>query len=117
MVKSVMITEEGKVHELSQEEEAAATRGRWYAEHSLQVPERWRFKKFRLTITMLDQFQPEDEPNPLATMLFRKLRAEHYTPDDIIFGKVFLANETDDELIDFTKEDFAYIFTRAIFNN
>ena len=116
MVKSIMITEEGKVHEMSEEEEAAATRGRWYAGYALPVPERWRFKQFRLTMTMLDQFQPDDEPNPLATMLFRKHRAEHYTPDNVIFGKVFLANEDSEKVLDFTKDDFAYIFTKASIN-
>ncbi len=44
MVKSFMITPDGKYHELSQEQEVAAMRGRHYTGYGLQVPETWRIK-------------------------------------------------------------------------
>ena len=49
---------------------------------------------------MVDLFADDDQPNILATVLFRKLRSKHHTPDDTIFGAVYLANEAEDELSD-----------------
>ena len=45
MVKSIMITPDGKCHEVSEEEENAAMRGRNYTGYALQVPETWEHKK------------------------------------------------------------------------
>ena len=114
MVKSIMITPDGKYHEVSQEEETAAMRGRRYIGYGLQVPKTWEHKKLRLTVTMLDQFTPEDPPNSWATVLFRKLYSNGGGVDDEIPGLVFISNETDNEVIDFTMEDFVYIWTRVI---
>lgn len=110
-----MITPDGKCHEVSEEEEEAAMRGRNYTGYALQVPETWEHKKFRLTMTMLDVFMPGDPPNPLATMLFRKLYCNGGGIDDAIPGVVFISNETADDIVDFTTDDFAYLFTKAIF--
>ena len=52
----------------------------------------------------------------MAIVLFRKLKSMHYTPDDVIPGIVFIGNETDEELVDFTVEDFQYVLKRSIFH-
>ncbi len=111
-----MITADGKYQEVSEEEKAAICSARVYSGTALAVPERWPHNKFRLTMIMLDHFEPDDKPNPMATVLFRKLKAMHYTPDDVIPGIVFIGNETDDELVDFSIEDFQYVLKRSIFH-
>ena len=59
---------------------------------------------------MPDNFDcEEDDMNVLATTIYRRLRSENYTPDDMIYGTVYISNETINEIIDFTKEDLAYI--------
>ena len=65
---------------------------------------------------MLDQFESDDKPNPMATVLFRKLKALRDTPEDVILGVVFIGNETDEELVDFSIEDFQYVLKRSIFH-
>ena len=65
-------------------------------------------------MTMLDSFDCEDDPcgdevNVLATTIYRNMRSENYTPDDINYGTVYIGNETADEVIDFTTEDLTYI--------
>ncbi len=115
MPKSVMITADGKYHEVSEEEKAAICSTRMYSGAALAVPERWPHNKFRLTMIMLDQFEPDDRPNPMATVLFRKLKSMHYTPDGVIPGIVFIGKETDEELVDFTVEEFQYVLKKSIF--
>ena len=84
---------------------------------SLVVPEQWEHKKFRLAMTMLDTFNKDDDLNILATMLFRKLRSPHHEPDDVICGTVYIANETVDEIIDFTMDDYIFKYIRdMVFN-
>ena len=78
------------------------------------VPEHWEHKRYMLTMTMLDTFNREDDPcgdelNVLATTIYRRMWSEDYTPDDIIYGTVYIGNETATEIIDFTKEDLAFI--------
>ena len=61
---------------------------------------------------MLDTFDcEEDDMNVLATTIYRRMRSESYTPDDIIYGTVYIyiGNENANEVIDFTKEDPTYI--------
>ena len=65
-------------------------------------------------MTMLDTFNREDDPcgdelNVLATTIYRNTRSDNYMPNDMIFGTVYIGNETATEIIDFTKEDLAYI--------
>ena len=110
-----MITADGECHEVSEEEKAAICSARVYSGAALAVPERWPHNKLRLTIIMLDQFESDDKPNPMATVLFKKLKAMRYTPDDVIPGVVFIGNKTDEELVDFTVEDFQYVLKRSIF--
>ena len=51
----------------------------------------------------------DDDLNRIATMLFRKLRSHHHELDDVICGTVYFANETVDNIIDFTMDEYIYI--------
>ena len=78
---------------------------------SLNVPERWEHpRQYRLTMIMPDNFDcEEDDMNVLATTISRRILSDNYTPDDIIYGTVYIGNENADEVIDFTKEGLTYI--------
>ena len=70
-------------------------------------------------MTMLDTFDPRGDPcgdelNVLATTIYRRTRSENYTPDDMIYGTVYISNETINEIIDFTKEDLTYICKQVL---
>ena len=65
-------------------------------------------------MTMLGTFDCEEDPcgdelNVLVTTSYRRTRSETYTPDDIIYGAVYIGNENANKVIDFTKEDLTYI--------
>ena len=114
MVITVQITPNGKVTEMSSEEADKQKGERIYSGAALDVPDRWEHKRYRLTMTMLDTFNREDDPcgdelNVLATTIYRNTRSDNYMPNDMIFGTVYIGNETATEIIDFTKEDLAYI--------
>ena len=114
MVITVQITPNGKVTEMSSEEADKQKGERIYSGAALNVPEHWEHKRYRLTMTMLDTFDCEEDPcgdelNVLATTIYRRTRSDNYTPDDMIYGTVYISNETINEIIDFTKEDLAYI--------
>ena len=70
-------------------EEADEQKGeRIYSGASLHAPEHWEHKQYRLTMMMLDTFDcEEDDMNVLATTIYRRMRSESYTPDDIIYGR------------------------------
>ena len=54
---------------------------------------------------MLDTFDcDEDDMKVLATTIYRRMRSENYTPDDIMYGAVDIGNENADKVIDFTKK-------------
>ena len=72
----------------------------------LGVPERWEHKKFRLSMTTLGFFTKEDDFNLTATHLWCHLRTGGQQP---IVGTVFLVNETKDDIIDMTLEDYGYL--------
>ena len=59
-------------------------------------------------MTRLDLFRDDDEPNLFAFLLFRMMRSQHYTPDEIVCAAVYLANEMVNDLIDCTKELLKY---------
>ena len=133
MVITVQITPNGKVTEMSSEEADKQKGERRYSGAALDVPDRWEHKRYRLTMTMLDTFNREDDPrrgdrpaegdarhrprgdpcgdelNVLATTIYRNTRSDNYMPNDMIFGTVYIGNETATEIIDFTKEDLTYI--------
>ena len=47
-------------------------------------------------MTMLGSFDcDEDEMNVLATTIYRRMRSNNYTPNDIIYGTVYIGNESD----------------------
>ena len=120
-------------------EEANKQKGeRIYSGAALNVPEHWEHKRCRLTMTMLDAFDCEEDPrkgdrpaegdarhrprgdpcgdelNVLATTIYRCTRSENYAPDDMIYGTVYISNETINEIIDFTKEDLTYICKQVL---
>ena len=101
-------------------EEADEQKGeRIYSGAALNAPEHWEHKRCRLTMTMLDTFDCEEDPcggemNVLATTIYRRMRSENYTPDDIIYGTVYIGNENADELVDFTKADLTCICKQVL---
>jgi hypothetical protein len=114
MVITVQITPNGKVTEMSSEEADKQKGERIYSGAALDVPDHWEHKRYRLTMTMLDTLDFDDDPcgdelNVLATTIYRHTRSDNYMPNDMIFGTVYIGNETATEIIDFTKEDLAYI--------
>ena len=115
MVITVQITPDGKATEMTSEEADEQKGERIYSGASLNVPERWEHKQYRLTMIMPDTFDcDEDDMNVLATTIYRRLRSESYTPEDIIYGTVYIGNENADEVIDFTKEDLTYICKQVL---
>ena len=58
---------------------------------------------------MLDIFEPGDDLNLVATVLFNRLRTRTRVSNTLIYGDVYIANETDEEIIDSTKRDFKYV--------
>ena len=106
------ITPDGKVTEMSSEEADEQKGERIYSGASLNAPEH---KQYRLTMIMLDTFDyEEDDMNVLATTIYRRMRSENYTPDDIIYGAVYIGNENANGVIDFTKEDLTYICKQVL---
>ena len=116
MVITVQITPDGKATEMTSEEADEQKGERIDSGASLNVPERWEHpRQYRLTMIMPDTFDcDDDDMNVLATTIYRRLRSESYTPDDIIYGTVYIGNETADEVIDFTKEDLTYICKQVL---
>ena len=110
MVKSVKITPDCKVVEVSEEEEDELKSSRNWDGRSLLVPEHWKNdRKFHLALTFPDMYEDTDTFNPLATRLLYELRHPTVKSNDVICGTAILSNETFEQLIDFTKEDFQYI--------
>ena len=114
MAITVQITPNGKVTEMSSEEADKQTGERIYSGAALNVPDHWEHKRYRLTMTMLDTFDFDDDPcgdelNVLATTIYRRTRSDNYMPDDKIYGTVYTSNETINEIIDCTSEDLTYI--------
>ena len=95
MVITVQITPNGKATEMSSEEAEIQKGERIYSGAALNAPVHWEHKQYRLTMTMLDSFDCEDDPcgdevNVLATTIYRSMRSGNYTPDDIIYGTVYI---------------------------
>ena len=61
---------------------------------------------------MLDSFEDHDIYNPLATMLFRKLKSQYGSNDEVVCGALFICNEGDESQLDFTTEDYEYILSK-----
>ncbi|MFM7989108.1 MAG: hypothetical protein ACKPKO_58325, partial [Candidatus Fonsibacter sp.] len=89
-------------------------RERIYNGAALNAPEHWAQKQYKLTMTMLDTFDYEDDDmHVIDTTIYRHMRPKDYTPDDIICGTVNISNETADKISDFTKAGLAYICKQA----
>ncbi|MFM7980838.1 MAG: hypothetical protein ACKPKO_16125 [Candidatus Fonsibacter sp.] len=87
---------------MSSEEADEPKGGRIHSGASLNTPETWEHKQYRLTITVLDTFDYEnDDLNVIATTIYRHMRSRDDTPDDLIFGTVYMSNETINDIIDF----------------
>lgn len=119
MVKSVMITPDSKISEVSEEEEDAFKEGRNWDGRSLLVPEHWNYdQKFRLTLTFPDMYGDGDAYNPLATMLLHNLRHPMHPKlggnGEVMCGTVFVSNENANHLLDFTKPDFKYVLDKCL---
>ena len=65
-------------------------------------------------MTMLDLFTPNDDFNIVATVLFRRLRSSHCTPCNDICGTVYLVNESEHDIIDFTMEVYMYVAMQVL---
>ena len=110
MVKSVKITPDGRIAEVSEKEEEILNQGRVWDGRSLLVPELWgNDRRFRLTLTFPDMFEETDAYNPLATMLLCNLRHPKFKSVDVICGTAFLSNENLTKVVDFTKADLQYV--------
>ena len=92
-IKCIKITSDGLTTEISHRQYDEETTDSIYSGSALMLPERWEHDRYKLTITMLDLFAPNDDFNIVATVLFRRLRSSHCTPcSDIICGTVYLVN-------------------------
>ena len=92
MVINVQITPDGKATEMSSEEADEQKGERIYSGASLNVPDRWEHpRQYRLTMIMPDTLDCEaDDMNVLATTIYLRMRSENYTPDDTIYGTVYI---------------------------
>ena len=90
------------------------THDRSWESHSLNRPEFWIGKKFRLAFVCRDTFIKEDtDYNLLGTYLYRILKHPNTILDDIIFGSFYLMNEDHNGIIDLTVADLKYILETA----
>ena len=91
MIITVQITPDGKATEMSSEAADEQHGERIYSGASLNAPEHWEHNQYRLTMIMLDTFDcEEDDINVFATTIYCRMRSEYYTPDDIIYGTVYI---------------------------
>ena len=93
-----------------QDEEYKEHNRSWDA-HSLNRPEVWDGKKFRLAFVCRDTFIKDDtDYNILGTYLYRILKHPNAILDDIISGPFYLMNEDHNGIIDLTIADLKYIY-------
>ena len=104
-IMCIRITPDGKITKVTQQQEEEETKNRVYYGYALSRSEHWDHgRNFRLTMAMLDLCPEGDQLNILATVLFRRLRYKDQEPDDAIFGTVYIANESEDKIIEFTMD-------------
>ena len=66
-------------------------------------------------MTMLDPLEFDtDDPNALATTIYRRMKSDTHTDNAIIYGNVYVENETDDERVDFTRQDLTYMCKKIL---
>ena len=81
--------------------------------YALLLPEFWQYKKYKLTVFVLDRVDESHVFNPLATHLYRSLRSKYEPVEDTIFGLMYIVNENENETIDFTMKDLTYILNKC----
>ena len=113
MVKAIKIKIDGSVEEVvdgrEDPEYTAMRMKRSIDSWCLSIPEHWEHKKFKLSMSCYGFFEPDDPLNKLATFLWLKIRNSGLQP---IVGTVYLFNASEDDMIDFTMEDFRYIMDK-----
>ena len=113
VIKISALTDE--ITEITREQLREETRYRTQCAWLLARPSVWDHeRKFMLSMIMVDQFSEFDPLNIQTTLIWRKLRSSLYTPTDIIQGDVYLSNETEDAIVDFSMEDFQYILRKLL---
>ena len=91
----VTITPDNRATEVSTEQADEEKGARVYRVAALRAPEHWEHNKYRLTMTMLNSFDcDEDEMNALATTIYRRTRSRNYAPNDIIYGTLYIGDES-----------------------
>lgn len=108
MVKSIKITPNG-MYEIDNYEIDADYKDIAYTILSLDIPDYWVFKNFKLAMMTKDMYTDCDERNNLATFLVNKLKT--HIMDQIIYGTVYILNEDDENVIDMTQTDMTYIMS------
>ena len=111
----IKITAEGLTTEIAHRQYDEETADRIYSGAALMKPERWEHNRYKLTMTMKDLFEPDDDINRVATVMFRRLRTSHCTScSDIICGTVYLVNENEHYTIYFTMDDYVHVARQAL---
>jgi hypothetical protein len=64
---------------------------------------------------MLDTFAAVGKPSVLAASVYRVLTHPDCAPEDIVYGTVFLSNESMGELKDFTLQDLQFMLGNALY--
>ncbi len=110
--KVIKITPDWNIIEMTQEQAYAEQGDRVFDSVALLVPETWKHKKkFKLTLSFVDEAEDSDRFNYIGTQLFQKLKNERYVSNNtLMFEDIYIANENDKDIIDFTIKDIKYIF-------
>ena len=75
----------------------------------LLVPEFWKYKNFKLAI-FVECYSTEY--NLWGSVVYKRLKNRNYDMDDGIHGNMYIMNEDDKDIVDFTIEDMNYIFKK-----
>ena len=109
-VKCVKITVDGVMSEITQVFEDADYKAmRGHDSHSLPLGEKWGF---RLSITTQDFFEETDPENETASMIYHLLKHSGFEAE-ILKGTVFIFNEDEHKVIDFTVEELNEIVFKS----
>ena len=112
MSKAIKITPDCKVTMIDNWRNDPDYTNKCMAGYSLCLPQFWKHNFFYLSVFMLDTFEDHDIYNPLATMLFRKLKSPYGQTDEIVCGVMFICNEDNEKELDFTIDDYEYILSK-----
>jgi len=76
----------------------------------LDLPIKWKYNKYLLTMFTKDIYTSDDIYNPVANYLFSKLKCT--LSDNQLYGSVFICSENNDSIIDFTIDDLNYLISK-----